>query len=135
MHVQLVLFANGTAKHRQPRFRGPVFLPDRHEQAAGVDGYAQRLRQGGADPRERVAGSLGQLCIGLGLHPTRTQHQRLQFVRIEHQRRQQEARPHPVAHAGIAVDDGTLRAQAGDVAVQRAQADRCLLYTSDAADE
>ena len=38
----------------------------RIEQQAGL-GDAQRLRQGGADPRERVAGSLGQLCIGLGL--------------------------------------------------------------------
>ena len=53
----------------------------------------------------------------------RAEHQRFDFIVIEHQWRQREARPQHVTETGFAFDRRALRLQTGDVAVERAQAD------------
>jgi uncharacterized protein involved in type VI secretion and phage assembly len=59
-------------------------------------------------------------AVALVPHPARAQHQRLQFVGIEHQRRQEEAAAQHVADAGRAVDRRAELGQGLDVAVDGA---------------
>src|SRR5581483_4436957 len=55
--------------------------------------------------------------------PAAAQHQGLDLLLREHQRRQHEARPQDVADTRLAIDMRTLALQRIDVAVERAQRD------------
>jgi hypothetical protein len=55
------------------------------------------------------------------MHPARTQHQRLDLLLAEHQRRQHEARAQHIAHARLAIDVRAFGLQRVDVAIEGAQ--------------
>ena len=93
------------------------------QQGIGVEALAQIVRQHRRDLGQGVAGGVAQPVVGALRDPARAQHQRLDLVLREHQRRQHEAGPQHIAQPRLALDVGALRLQRGDVAVQGAQAD------------
>ena len=118
----LVLGADRAAQSGLPGLGWGAGLHVGDHQAAGIDCDAQLQRQGAADAVHRGAGGSGQLRVGLQAGPARAQQQGFELIGIEHQGRQQKARPHLKANAWIALDGRALLTQAGDIAVDGAQA-------------
>src|SRR6185437_8037667 len=81
-----------------------LVAPDRGEDARGSRPFAQFRRQHRLDLQQCRPRAFGQPGAGEGTHETRTDHQRLEFVGIEHQRRDVRALAQHVADAGLALD-------------------------------
>ena len=122
-HAEFAFIANRMAQQRQPRLGRLVLVPDRHEQPTGIDGDPHRFWQGGADTGKGGGGRLREFRVGLRLHPTRAQHQGFQLVGAKHQWWQQEAGFESITDAGVTFDIRALCTQAGDIAIERTQAD------------
>ena len=88
---------------------------------------AQILRRGRRDLAERILRRAREPGIGLRLHPARAEHQRLELLGREHQRRQEEAGLQHVADPRLAIDRRAEPDEGLDVAIQRAHRNALLL--------
>ena len=96
-------------------FPGPISRPRRIEA-----GFEIR-RQHGSDLGQCAACGATQRRVSAVRHPARAEHDRLDFVFREHQRRQHESRVQHVAYARLAIDLRALTVERFDVAIERAQ--------------
>ena len=87
-----------------------------------IEALAQVVGEDRRDPRRGRPRRLGKQAVGAFGDPPRAEHESLDLVLREHERREHEARSQDVAHARFAVDMGTLRRQRRDVPVERPQA-------------
>ena len=74
-----------------------------------IEILAQIVRQHGRDLGQRVAGGRRQPLVRPSRNPARAEHQRLDLLLGEHQRRQHEAGLQHIAQPGLALDRRALR--------------------------
>ena len=107
----------GADRGAQGREIDRVYDRDRRGDEADIrDVLAQIVGQYGGDLGERIRGRAFERRVGLPRHEAQPEHQRLDLLIGEHQRRQHEARAQHETDAGFAVDRRTLADQRLDVA-------------------
>jgi hypothetical protein len=93
------------------------------EDAGAAAAFAQFHRQHRLDLQQRGAGRDAEPLAAERAHEARADHQRLEFIDVEHQRRNVRALAQHVADPGLALDRHARRLQVRDVAIDRAQRD------------
>jgi hypothetical protein len=131
---ELALRPDRLADCRQLRVAGSDLHAGPDQQPRSLSAVAHIVRQDRNDLGQRVAGCLAEWPVGALGDPARSEHQRLDLLFGEHQRRQHEARAQYVTNARLGVDMRALRFECLDIAIERAQSHAELLRQRSTAD-
>ena len=112
--------ADGIANGFDVDFHNRPVAIGRCENALALHRLAQICRQDGRDLGQRFIRRLRQNDIGIADYPAQAQHQRIDFLIVEGEGRQEEPFAQNISHARFAFDSRTFGNESGDVAIERA---------------